>query len=253
MRRWSPALRRLDWLVARPIAHRGLHDVKHGVVENTASAFAAAIDGGYAIECDLQRSGDGEAMVFHDDTVDRLMGGKVAVGAMPARELRKLAFNSGQDRIQTLGELLDQVDGRAPLVIELKSHWNGNQDLLARALAVLETYAGPYALMSFDPEIIASLRERSPETVRGIVADRATDPFYDCLPVSRRVELQRLTHVHTTQPHFVSFDWRDFPFAPVDAFRRHGGPVISWTIRDVEAASRARRYSDQITFEGFLA
>lgn len=253
MRRWSPALRRLDWLVKRPIAHRGLHDAKRGVVENTASAFAAAIESGYAIECDLQLSGDGEAMVFHDDTVDRLMERNGTVGAMRARELRKLAFKAGKDRIQTLGELLDQIEGRVPLVIELKSHWDGNERLLSRALAVLEPYPGPYALMSFDPEVIAALRERSPDTVRGIVADRATDPFYDCLPVSRRIELQRFTHSHATRPHFVSFDWRYFPFAPVNAFRQRGGPVISWTIRSTESAAAARRYSDQITFEGFAA
>lgn len=253
MRRWSPALRRLDWLVARPIAHRGLHDLKRGIVENTASAFAAAIKHGYAIECDLQLSADGEAMVFHDNTIDRLMNGAGAVGSMPARELRKLSFKASGDRIQTLGELLDQVGGAVPLVIELKSHWDGKADLPSRALQVLEPYPGPYALMSFDPEFLALARERSPATVRGIIADRATDAYYNHLPVWRRLDLQYFTHGPVTRPDFISFDWTQFPFAPVNAFRHRGGPVISWTIRNAEAASLARRYSDQITFEGFAA
>jgi len=63
----------VDWIAARPVAHRGLHDAKAGVIENTAAAFQAAVDGGYAMECDVQISADGEAMVFHDDTLDRLM------------------------------------------------------------------------------------------------------------------------------------------------------------------------------------
>jgi glycerophosphoryl diester phosphodiesterase len=253
MMRWSPALRRLDWLVARPIAHRGLHDLKRGIVENTESAFAAAIAANYAIECDLQLSADGEAVVFHDNTVDRLMDGSAAVADLSAAALQRLAFKSGRDRIQTLGELLDQVDARVPLVIEIKSHWDGDTRLVERALKVLAPYPGPYALMSFDPDIVIALRERSSGTVRGIVADRATDRYYETLPVSRRLALRRFTHAPESQPHFVSFDWKGLPFAPVNAFRAHGGPVITWTIRSPEAASIARRHSDQITFEGFMA
>jgi glycerophosphoryl diester phosphodiesterase len=253
MMRWSPALRRLDWLVARPIAHRGLHDEQHGVIENTASAFAAAIASNYSIECDLLLSGDGEAVVFHDEAVDRLMDGRGAVAGLSVTELKRLRFKAGRDRIQTLGEMLDQVSGRASLVIELKSRWNGDERLLARALQILAPYSGPYALMSFDPDLVTALRERSPQTARGIVADRGTDDHYRILPVWRRIELQRFSHAAMSQPHFVSFDWAGFPFAPVSAFRARGGPVICWTIRSAEAAAVARRYSDQITFEGFAA
>jgi glycerophosphoryl diester phosphodiesterase len=251
--RWSPELRRLDWLVARPIAHRGLHSRRRGIIENTASAFDAAVASNYSIECDLQPSADEEAMVFHDDTVDRLMDGRGAVADLPAAALKRLTFKEGRDRIQTVGELLDQVAGRVPLVIELKSHWDGDVRLLDRALSVLAPYLGPYALMSFDPDIVVALRERSPITVRGIVADRATGSYYEMLPVSRRIELQRFTHARSSRPHFVSFDWAGFPFAPVNAFRARGGPVISWTIRSRDVAAMARRYSDQITFEGFAA
>ena len=120
MMRWSPPLKAMDWLVRRPIAHRGLHDLKNGVVENTATAFACAIKYGYAIECDLQLTSDGEAVVFHDDVLDRLTTGSGPVKAQTTRELRNLAFKSGRDRIQTLGELLDQVSGKAPVIIEIK-------------------------------------------------------------------------------------------------------------------------------------
>ncbi len=244
--------RALDWLVARPIAHRGLHDMAKGVIENTESAFAAAIRHDYPIECDLQITSDGEAVVFHDETLDRLTRESGPVRDRGTAALKRVAFTGAQDRIQTLAELLEQVDGRVPLVIELKSHWDGDDALAARALAVLETYRGPFGLMSFDPDLVEALRRRAPATVRGIVADRAVDPYYDFLPPERRLELRGFSHLARTQPHFISFDYRELPFAPVTEFRHAGNPVITWTIRSPDAAAMARRYCDQITFEGFL-
>lgn len=251
--RFTPELRRLDWLVARPIAHRGLHDKAKGVIENTEDAFAAAITHGYAIECDLQLSSDGEAMVFHDDILDRLTDASGAVITRSTRELQKLKFRNSDATMQTLGEMLHQVEGRATLVIEIKSHWDGDNRLADRALSVLEGYEGPYALMSFDPDIIVHVRERSPLTVRGIVADRTTDVYYSHLPLERRLELRTLSHAKCTRPHFVSFCAGELPFQPIGRLRAAGLPVISWTIRTPDEARHARRYSDQITFEGFAA
>jgi glycerophosphoryl diester phosphodiesterase len=250
--RFTPHLRALDWLVARPIAHRGLHDKAKGVIENTKSAFHAAVRHGYPIECDLQIAGDGEAVVFHDDTLDRVTSESGPVKARSTAELKRVALKETMDRIQTLADLLEQVDGRVPLVIELKSLWDGDDALAVRALAVLEPYRGPYGLLSFDPDLIEALRLRSPATVRGIAADRAVDPYYDFLPVERRLELRTFSHLARTEPHFISFDYRALPFVPVAEFRAAGGPVITWTIKSPEAAAMARRYCDQITFEGFL-
>lgn len=253
MVRFTPELRRLDWLVSRPIAHRGLHDKAKGVLENTEAAFAAAIAQDYAIECDLQLSRDDEAMMFHDDTLDRLTDATGPVSAKSARELKTVAFKNCDARMQTLGEMLDQVAGRATLVIEIKSHWDGNERLTDRAISVLESYDGPYALMSFDPDIIAHVRERSPHIVRGIVADRTTDAYYAHLPLARRLELRTLSHADRTRPHFVSFCAAELPFPPIGRLREAGLPIISWTIRTRDEARHARRYSDQITFEGFAA
>ena len=113
-----------DWLTARPIAHRGLHDAG-GAIENTASAFRAAIAGGYGIECDIQISADGEAMVHHDDALGRLTDAAGPLVAMPAAELKRIAFKATADRMLTLGELCDLVAGRAALVIEIKSRFDG--------------------------------------------------------------------------------------------------------------------------------
>jgi glycerophosphoryl diester phosphodiesterase len=243
--RFSPQLRALDWLVARPIAHRGLHG--GACVENTASAFAAAIAGTYAIECDVQVTQDGLAAVFHDETLDRLTGRSGWVRDLTMAELRKIPFH-----IQSLPELLDQVAGRVPLVIEIKSHWDGDARLVDRVAADIASYGGPLCVMSFDPDVIEAVRHRAPDVVRGIVADRTVDPYYNTLPLRRRYELRTLSHIPRTQPHFLSYAFNELPFAPVGRIRELGHPVIGWTIRSEVEATRARRYIDQITFEGFL-
>ena len=249
----SPApARAVDFLTARPIAHRGLHDLAKGVVENTASAFAAAIAGGFAIECDLQLTKDGEAVVFHDEQLDRLTESTGMMKDLTAAEMKSLAIRHSRDRVQTLRELLDQVQGRVPLIIELKSHWDGDERLAERALAVLKNYQGPCCLMSFDPDLIAAVRRLSPETIRGIVAERAFDPYYDALPREKQVELRTFSHVARTRPDFVSFSFEELPWAPISALRAKGMPVIAWTIRSAAEARQALRHCDQITFEGFL-
>ena len=161
----------LDWLIARPVAHRGLHDAQKGVIENTPSAFAAAIAGAYGIECDLQISADGEAMVYHDDTLDRLTDGKGRLDALTAAELKRLPFKATADRMITLAELCELVAGRATLVVELKSRLTGDRRLVERAAKALGRYRGPVALMSFDPAQIATLRVIAPQVPRGLVAE----------------------------------------------------------------------------------
>jgi glycerophosphoryl diester phosphodiesterase len=253
MMRFTPQMRDLSWLVARPIAHRGLHDKTQRVLENTESAFAAAIASNYAIECDLQITRDGEAVVFHDETLERLTQTEGLLKHHTTRQLKALNYRVGTDRMQTLAELLEQVDGKVPLVIELKSHWDHDESLALRVLKVLEDYEGPYCLMSFDPDAIAAVATYSPSTVRGIVADRTVDSYYSALPLQRRLELRHFSHLSRTRPHFVSFYFRELPFAPVQRIRAAGHPIITWTIRSAEEAKIARCYSDQITFEGFAA
>ena len=113
----APGLRKLNWLIARPIAHRGLHDSASGRLENTMAAFTAAVEAGYAIECDLQLSSDGEAMVFHDYTLERLTMAEGPLSGHACAELKAVAFRSSPGTIPTLGELLEGVNGRVPLVM----------------------------------------------------------------------------------------------------------------------------------------
>lgn len=250
--RWAVAASGLGWLTARPIAHRGLHDEVHGIIENSASAFAAAMRRGYAIECDLQLSSDGEAMVFHDDRLDRLTRETGPVAAARAKDLRKIPLKGTRDHVATLAELLLQVAGRTPLVIELKSHWDGDDRLPHRAVAVLNDYDGSFALMSFDPDMVQAVRDLAPAMPRGIVADRVTDPHWLRLPLAERLSLRNLSHLPRTRPHFLAYDVGGLPSPASRLFRQAGLPVICWTVRDEATRARALNWCDQITFEGFF-
>ena len=249
--RFTPQLRALDWLVAKPIAHRGLHDEALGLVENCEASFEAAIGQGFSIECDIQVTADEQAVVFHDDDVDRVLGGTGKVKHFTVRELKAMAFKHGKDRVQTLAELLEQVGGRSTLIIEIKSLWDDNYILTDHAVHVLSSYQSPFALMSFDPNLIARVAATAPSIVRGITADRVIDPYYNTLPVAKRLAMQTYSHLPQTRPHFVSFDFTQLPFQPITEFRDSGHPIITWTIRSEEQEATARRWCDQITFENF--
>ena len=240
----------LDWLIARPIAHRGLHD--SAVVESTASAFSAAIAGGYGMETDLQISADGEAMVHHDDTLGRLTEGSGRLSDMTAVEIKRVRFKTSADRILTLGELCDLVGGRATLVLELKSHFDGDRRLVQRAADVLATYAGPVAVMSFDPAMIELVRWIAPHLTRGIVAERHyAHHEWDRIPRSEKRRMAFLLHANRTRPQFIAYGVKDLPAAaPLIARAVFGLPLLTWTVRSDDDRSRAERWADQMIFEG---
>jgi glycerophosphoryl diester phosphodiesterase len=249
-----PRASRLAWLTARPIAHRGLHDAASGIIENTAAAASAAIAAHYGIEVDLQVSADGEAMVHHDAALGRLTDGTGALRDLTAAALGRIAFKATSERMLTLGTLLELVAGRATLLLELKSRFDGDPRLAARTAALLARYAGPVGVMSFDPAPIAQLRRIAPKLVRGIVAERYYRlPHWDFLGRKRKRALAHLTHGLSSRPAFIAYRVDDLKaFAPRLA-RSFGLPLLTWTVRSEQDRMMALRYADQITFEGFRA
>lgn len=238
---------------ARPVAHRGLHDKAKGVIENTRSAFAAALAGGFGIECDIQPSADGEAMVFHDHKLDRLTTGSGRIDAQPSESLADLPFRDTTDRMQSLAELLAQVDGRQALVVEVKSGFDGNTAISARIAALVKGYAGPLALKSFDPAMLIALRKSGVAQPLGIVAMAQYEyPDYAHLSAEAKRALANLLHFGDSKPDFLSWNHRDLPSAaPYLCRSQLGLPVMSWTIRSRDEAARASPHIDQIVFEGF--
>jgi glycerophosphoryl diester phosphodiesterase len=242
-----------DWLTAQPIAHRGLHDASAGVIENTAAAFSAAMAAGYGIETDLQVSADGEAMVHHDDALGRLTDGKALLADLTAAQIRKVRFKASSAHVLTLGELCDLVAGRVTLLLELKSHLEGNARLAERTVAVLASYGGPVAVMSFDPDLIAAVRHAAPDLRRGIVSERDySHPEWDKLSAARKRDMAWLLHAPHSRPQFIAYSVNDLPAAaPLLARTIFGLPLLTWTVRTENNRRVATRWADQIIFEGW--
>lgn len=241
----------LNWLIERPVAHRGLHG--GGLIENTLGAVRAAVDANYAIEVDLLLTADGEVVVFHDDTLDRLTNASGPVTARTLAELKQVAIHGTDERIPTLQELLGAVAGRTPLVLELKSGWEGNDPLAAKTAEILKSYAGPVAAMSFDPRILIALQKYAPGLPRGIVAERYyRDPSWGPLSWAQRFRLGNLLHFLQTKPHFVAYYVNDLPaVAPLAARYILGMKLLTWTIRSEQDRRKARWWANQMIFEGF--
>ncbi len=243
---------KLDWLIARPLAHRGLHDARRGIIENTASAFSAAIAAGYGIECDVQLNADGEAMVHHDDTVDRLTDGTGRLIDLSTAALKAIPFRDCADRMLTLGELCDLIEARAPLLIEMKSRFDHDGRLPQRVSKLLSRYCGPAAVMSFDLEMISTIRDLAPSLSRGLVA-----PCHQAHSDSPGAFLCRRPLAYwrsavRTHPQFIAYAVNDLPaVAPLIARYVLGRPLLTWTVRNENDRLRSFRWADQMIFEGW--
>jgi glycerophosphoryl diester phosphodiesterase len=246
-------MRAPDWLTARPVAHRGLHDRARGIVENMPGAALAAIEGNFAIECDVQLSADGEAMVHHDDALGRLTEGSGALLGLSATALMEVRFKDTSERMMSLADLCILVRGRVPIIVEVKSHFDRDRRLVKRMAEVLTSYPGPVAGMSFDPDQVVALRQMLPKLPRGIVAQRHyTKADWPQATPAQREGMRHLKHALRTQPHFVAYWVNDLP-APAPWIARHlfGLPLLTWAVRTAEHRTRATRYADQMIFEGF--
>lgn len=236
----------------RPFAHRGLHDRAMGRIENSRAAVRAAVEAGHAIEIDVQLSADGEAMVFHDDALDRLTGEAGPVRARSAAELGAIALSGGGETIPTLAEVLALVAGRVPMVVEIKDQGGrldatGVGPLEARTAALLSAYPGPVAAMSFNPESVAEMARLAPALPRGLVAGGN----YGALDPARAEALRGLADAGRVGAAFVSVHHRELSAPRVASLRAAGLAVLCWTIRSPAEAAAAAPHADAITFEGF--
>jgi glycerophosphoryl diester phosphodiesterase len=230
-------------LTARPIAHRGYHDLRRGRPENTLAAFDAAVAARYAIECDLHISADGVPVVFHDETLERLTGESRILRDLTSAELRDFRVAGTGEWIPRLDELLSLVAGRVPLIIELKHVPGRDCGLAAATVEQLKRYSGPAALRSFDPRLVSEVRVAEPNLPRGLTAIG-----------DWRCGFQHLRAAFMLGVDFVSYNIDDLP-TPMPLFARHvlRLPLICWTVRTAEQRQKAEKWTDQITFEGFPA
>ena len=244
----------LHWLIARPIAHRGLHDRAARRIENSLAAFDAALVHGFAIECDVQLTRDGEAVVFHDFELDRLTPASGAVIDLNADELQTIPLKGSDDRIETLETVLDRIDSRVPLVIEIKSRFIGDLTLTKRVSEIIAARPASTAIKSFDPAIVAHLADALPEVPRGFIGMKAYDHAeFSSLSAEMKHAMATLGLLNEMRPDFLSWRVGDLPEA-APLFQRHAAmlPVMTWTVRTEDDWVLAARYADQMVFEGFL-
>ncbi|MCO6185983.1 glycerophosphodiester phosphodiesterase [Rhizobium sp. L1K21] len=228
------------WLTAQPIAHRGYHDMNSKVWENTLSAFSRAIDAGFAIECDLQYAADGVPVVFHDEDLQRLCNIAGRTRDKTSGELALLSVGGTKDRVPTLKQMLQLVNGRVPLVIELKDGGEDDEGFAASVLDTLDGYEGDVALMSFKSDFLREFRELGCERPIGLTAEggraETWEPHFATLDIGF---------------DFISYQAMHLPNPFIDEARKRGIAVITWTVRDALARQKTKEFADQMTFEGF--
>ncbi len=243
--RWlapAPAENRASWISGARFAHRGLHG--DGLPENSPSAFAAAVAKGWGIECDVQKSSDDQAMVFHDFELDRLTGESGVVNQRSGAQLAAIRLSGSENTIPSLQQVLDRVNGQVPILIEVKS--KRERPVSAICLAVrraLEGYRGPHAVMSFDPRVGSWFARHAPLTTRGLVVTEENDK---ALPG----RIRRHLWLWMAKPDFLAYDIRDLPSRFAASQRKRGMPVATWTVRNADHRDRADRHADAPIAEG---
>lgn len=239
----------------RPIAHRGLHDEKRRIIENTAPAFEAAIERDYGIECDVRPAADGFPVVFHDRTMERLIDGKGLLASFSKSNLAGLRHRRGGAPILSLSELFDLVSGRVPLLVEIKSEWTSPQhDFLRQVARQATDYRGPVALMSFDPDVMKAMRELAPQIPRGIVSGTYLGAgwYNRRIGRTRAAALRDLLESGRADPDFYAYEVNGLPRAVTQYARNVAGlPLFAWTVRNAKQRMAAKKWADAMIFEGF--
>ncbi len=244
--------------LTRPLAHRALHDLAARRPENAPSAIQAAIDAGYGIEIDVQPSKDGHAMVFHDYQLDRLTGEKGAIAQRDAADLQAIPLTGGRpgDTIPTLQQVLDQVAGQVPLLVEIKDQDGAlgpnTGALEAECARLLAAYDGPVAVMSFNPHAIAAFAKHAPDIPRGLVTGRFRKDGWLLVPDQRLDELRDIPDYTRVGASFISHRADDLTAPRVAALKADGAAILCWTTRSAEEGAKALIIADNVTFEGYL-
>ena len=237
-------------LLDPPVAHRGLWSPK-GAPENSLAAFEAAVDGGYGIELDVRLSSDGEVMVFHDAGLERMCAAQGKLGERTVGELSTLRLKDTREPIPTLRRVLDLVDARALIHVELKTR-PGEEGPLDRAVAALvDAYAGPIAIIGFNAHSHAWWAQHRPNLLRGLDSYSYADEAAQKLQEAERLALQNLEHIRIAKPHFLALGVDMLASETAGRARVAGFPIVAWTLRSQGQWNMLQPYADNLIFEGF--
>ncbi|MBQ8909322.1 MAG: glycerophosphodiester phosphodiesterase [Clostridia bacterium] len=233
-----------SWLVQQPIAHRGLHDKT--TPENSLAAYEKAINAGYAIEIDVRIIADGTVVVFHDEALSRLTDNDGYIKFLNKADLDLLKLKGSEEHIPTFEEVLKFVDGRVPLLIEIKN--NDKVGALEKAvIELLKDYHGEYAVQSFNPYVLEYFYKHAPNILRGQLAGYFKG---EKLSFFKKYALKRmLLNNKVSHPDFISYEARKLPNMHVRKYKQL--PLIAWTVKSQSEYVKVVKHCDNIIFENF--
>lgn len=227
------------------IAHRGLHNAKKGIPENSLAAFAEATARGYAIENDIHITKDGKVVVFHDNTLERMCGVKVRIEDLTLEEIKKYRLLDTEEKIPTLKECLDLVDGRVPLLIEFKCDLKNYKELCASADKILSQYGGKYFIQSFFPGAPYWYRKNRKDIMRGQLSSTFGKKTFGFL-------LTGFVLNFFARPDFVAFDYNHKNNICFRLQKLLGAFPVVWTLRKQEQLAEGQKTFEAYIFENFI-
>jgi glycerophosphoryl diester phosphodiesterase len=243
-----------ETFLTRPIAHRGLHDINDGRPENSRAAFEAAIVHGYGIELDVQLTRDDKAIVFHDYHLSRLTTASGPIRQRTALEMIDIALIGGGDHAEPLGDILEFIGGRVPVLIELKDQ-DGEMGpdigpLETCVAQAISDYTGDVAVMSFNPHSTVMMADCLPKVPRGIVTSAYAENWH--LPKTVRDNLRDIPDFERAQASFISHEVKDLDRKRVADLKAGGENILCWTVTSQDMADEALKMAQNITFERYL-
>ncbi len=233
-----------------PVAHRGLWS-PDGPPENSLGAFQAACAAGYGVELDVHLSSDGEAVVFHDDTLTRMTGLEGRIRDRTVADLAEIRLAGSEEKIPTLLETLALIGRRAMVHIELKTPFGEVGPLEKRVHEIIADHAGPLCIIGFNPYSHAWYADHYPGVLRGLDSWAWTRPA--TLAEDQRKAYARLEQVELARPHFLALSLDVLPHPRATQLRAEGMPVVAWTVRKPEQWDPVKDHCDNLIFEGFAA
>ncbi|MBQ7578997.1 MAG: glycerophosphodiester phosphodiesterase [Clostridia bacterium] len=231
------------WIVNKPIAHRGLHNAE--IPENSLAAFENACKENYAIELDVRPLSDGTIIVFHDDTLGRMTKQDGYLSNLTYNDIKDLKLNGSSEKIPTLSEVLNLVDGRTPILIEIKNMGKVGE-FEKSVLKALEGYKGEYAIESFNPYTLEWFKINAPQIKRGQLSSFMKNSG---LSFFKRIVLKKMKLNKISEPHFIAYHTKDLPNKYVKKYK-DVMPVIAWCIKNEDEYARVfKKHCDNIIFE----
>ena len=239
---------KISWIKETPIAHRGLHT--KDIPENSLSAFENALKNNYAIELDVQFTKDKEVVVFHDENLKRMTNDTRNIEDVNYDELKNLRLGNTNEIIPTLEEVLELVDSKVAILIEIKD-CKDYIELSEKTYEILKGYEGNYAIQSFNPFILEWYKNNASEVIRGQLSGTFTEGS-ESLNSFEKFVLKNMLLNFKSKPNYIVYELEGIPKSKLESLRKKGVPIIVWTVKNKEDMEKAYKYSDNITFENFL-